>query len=106
MKTSKENEETKNSTHGIRALIEGKRFESYVAMAFTQELCVDKYNQGIKYSYVDEIVKIEDILDSQNIKEDEKNQIIYLLNSNAARKVQVNLVHFQVGPITKVKIRN
>ena len=76
MKTSKENEETKNSTHGIRALIEGKRFESYVAMAFTQELCVDKYNQGIKYSYVDEIVKIEDILDSQNIKVDEKNQII------------------------------
>ena len=76
MKTSKENEETKNSTHGIRALIEGKRFESYVAMAFTQELCVDKYNQGIKYSYVDEIVNIEDILDSQNIKGDEKNQII------------------------------
>ena len=76
MKTSKENEETKNSTHRIRALIEGKRFESYVAMAFTQELCVDKYNQGIKYSYVDEIVKIEDILDSQNIKGDEKNQII------------------------------
>ena len=95
METSKEKDDTMNTTHGIKVLIEGQRFESYVAWAFSRKLEVQKYNQGIKYSYIDEIIKIEEILDKENIKFEEKQQIINKLYSKLQDELKYINFQFQ-----------
>ena len=52
----------KQKVQVIAAISEGKRFESYVGWAFAKSLNTEKYILGMKYSFLEEVKRLFDII--------------------------------------------